>query len=92
MDNLTSELKDTRALAEELHSALRAEQSAKATLQVRQRRRVVLCLTPREAQAENVIMHLPLSRRHGRLVCYGRRNLKRHRVLDLDILYGNLTG
>lgn len=40
VDNLTIELQETRALAEELHSALRAEQAAKATLQVRPRRRV----------------------------------------------------
>lgn len=40
VDNLTIELQETRALAEELHSALRAEQAAKTTLQVRPRRRV----------------------------------------------------
>lgn len=40
VDNLTTELKETRALAEELHAALRAEQAAKATLQVRHSRRV----------------------------------------------------
>ena len=40
VDSLTTQLNETSALAEELHGALRAEQAAKANLQVRERRRV----------------------------------------------------